>query len=318
MKALQQYDSPTAISFNDLERMATAIARSGLFGVKEPSQAIALCLIAQAEGLHPAIAARDYNVIQGRPAKTSEAIQRAFQAAGGAIDWHALTDEIADATFTHPQGGEFRCTWDMARARTAGLGGKDMWKKYPRAMLRARCVSEGCRTVYPGSTSGMYTPEEIKDMPEKEVTGEVVDMRRNQPTQPPRAEPPIGSGTPAHKALEARINELGLNRDGVKVYVARQFNVEHFPDLTAPQQRELMLALPGLAVKKLLKQIGLMNALELDALIKTPPAWLQGMESDRERILEEADQRLTEIERRGDMTRLDPAFGGDLAEQING
>jgi hypothetical protein len=164
----------------------------------------------------------------------------------------------------------------------------------------------------------MYTPEEVRDMPEKEVSGEVVDMRRNQPAQTQQADPPIGSGTPAHKALEARINELGLNRDGVKVYVARQFNVEHFPDLIAPQQRELMLALPGLAVKKLLKQIGLMNALELDALIRTPPAWLQGMESDRERILEEADQRLTEIERRGDMTRLDPAFGGDLAEQIAG
>jgi hypothetical protein len=34
--------------------------------------------------------------------------------------------------------------------------------------------------------------------------------------------------------------------------------------------------------------------------------------------MEAADQRLIEMERRGDMTRLDPAFGGDLAEQING
>ena len=122
----------------------------------------------------------------------------------------------------------------------------------------------------------------------------------------PLSEPPIGSGTPAHKALEARISELGLNREGVKVYVARQFAVGHFPDLTATQQRELMLVLPGMAVKKLQKLIRLMNASELDALIRIPPAWLQGMESDRERILEEADKRLIEIESRGDITRLAP------------
>jgi hypothetical protein len=54
--------------------MASAIAKSGLFGMKTPDQALALMLIAQAEGMHPAIAARDYHVIQadqrlrGRPA----------------------------------------------------------------------------------------------------------------------------------------------------------------------------------------------------------------------------------------------------------
>jgi hypothetical protein len=37
----------------------------------------------------------------------------------------------------------------MARAQKAQLGGKDMWKKYPRQMLRSRVVSEGVRTVYP-------------------------------------------------------------------------------------------------------------------------------------------------------------------------
>jgi hypothetical protein len=55
--------------------MAVSVARSGLFGVKTPDQAMALMLIAQAEGLHPAIAARDYHVINGRPApRASQAL----------------------------------------------------------------------------------------------------------------------------------------------------------------------------------------------------------------------------------------------------
>ena len=41
-------------SIPDVERMAIAIAKSGLFGAKSPEQAFALMLIAQAEGRHPA------------------------------------------------------------------------------------------------------------------------------------------------------------------------------------------------------------------------------------------------------------------------
>ncbi len=59
---------PVAIPYQEMEKMATVIANSGLFGVKNPVQALALMLVAASEGLHPATAARDYHVIQGRPA----------------------------------------------------------------------------------------------------------------------------------------------------------------------------------------------------------------------------------------------------------
>ncbi len=157
----------------DIERMAISIAASKLFGVQSKEQAMALMLIAQAEGRHPALAARDYNIIQNKPAKTSDAMLRDFLASGGKVQWHKLDDTQADATFSHPAGGSVRIDWDMERAKTAGLGGKDMWKKYPRQMLRARVISEGVRTVCPEATSGMYVPEEVKDFddkPMKDVT----------------------------------------------------------------------------------------------------------------------------------------------------
>lgn len=299
MKAITTLPAQTpavSIPYGDLERMATAIAHSRLFGVQDPNQAIALCLIAQAEGLHPAIAARDFHIIQGRPAKTAEAIHRAFLAAGGKIEWHQLDDTLADATFTHPAGGTFRCVWDLNRAKVAGLGGKEMWKKYPRAMLRARCISEGCRTVYPGATSGMYTPEEVDDMPEREVNGTVVSMIRDDrpaPAEPPPSDPPIGKNSAAKRALEARIGELELNRDGVKTWCQRYWKVEHFQDLTHEQQQQLMQELPKMAFRKLHKQIERMSAPELEGLCKTPPAWLQG--ADLEAVLNQADARVQAI-----------------------
>lgn len=196
----QQQNAIVPFSMDDIERMAGAIAKSGLFGVKSAEQAIALMLVAQAEGQHPAIIARDYDVIQGRPAKKAEAMLRSFIAAGGMVKWHELTDAIADAEFIHPQGGTVRITWDMERAKVAGLNTKDTWRKFPRQMLRSRVISEGVRTVCPAATSGMYVPEEVRDMgndpdprptfePAKAAGAEVVATVPAEPVAPATDQP---------------------------------------------------------------------------------------------------------------------------------
>lgn len=162
------------IPFADIQAMGTAIAESQLFGMS-PDQAVALMLIAQAEGRHPAIGARDYHVIVGgpsakpRPTLKADAILARFQEAGGRVEWHTYTAERCEATFSHPQGGSLRLAWTIADARAAGLGvgGRDPekspWRRFPRAMLRSRVISEGVRTIYPAVLCGIYTPEEVQD-----------------------------------------------------------------------------------------------------------------------------------------------------------
>jgi hypothetical protein len=52
-------------------------------------------------------------------------------------------------------------------------------------MLRARCISEGIRTVFPACIVGVYTPEEIQAMPEPvAVQSHVVE---EPPAAPPAA-----------------------------------------------------------------------------------------------------------------------------------
>jgi hypothetical protein len=143
--------------------MALAVAKSGLFGVKTPDQAMALMLIAQAEGLHPAIAATHYHVINGRPTLKADAMMARFQTAGGSVRWGEYTDRRVVGTFSHPQGGSVEVEWTLDMATSAGLTKNPTWKSYPRQMLRARCVSEGIRTVFPGVVVGTYTPEEAED-----------------------------------------------------------------------------------------------------------------------------------------------------------
>lgn len=206
--------STALVPFDQLNTMATAFASSGMFGAKTKEQALSLLLLAQAEGVHPAIAMRDFDIINGRPAKKAEAMHRSFIAAGGKIEWHRLDDECADATFSHPQGGTARITWDMARAKKAGLGNKDMYAKYPRQMLKARVVSEGCRTVFPAATSGLYVPEEVstfappkeKDMgpaqvvePDEDITEQIPGVGNKVSTAP--QVPPLSSSLPAEAAF---------------------------------------------------------------------------------------------------------------------
>lgn len=151
------------VPFNDIERMAKAISSSSLFGVKTVDQAIALMLVAQAEGMHPAIAATHYHVINGRPTLKADAMLSRFQAAGGTVNWTVYTDDVVTGVFSHPQGGSVSIEWSVAKAQQAGLTKNPTWRQYPRQMLRARCISEGIRTVYPGVTVGVYTPEEARD-----------------------------------------------------------------------------------------------------------------------------------------------------------
>lgn len=167
------------VPLSDIQQMAEVAAKSKMFGFKSPDEAMAIMLLCQAENLHPAIAMRDFHVIQGRPALKADAMLARFQAAGGSVKWEEYSDERVSGNFSHPSGGSVIVTWTFEMARKIGLTGKDNWKNYARAMLRARCISEGVRTVYPGCVTGLYTPEEvetfkapsptIKDMGEAEI-----------------------------------------------------------------------------------------------------------------------------------------------------
>lgn len=163
-----------------MERMALAFAGSKLFGMATPDQALALCLLAQAEGQHPAAAARDYHIIQGKPSKKADAMLRDFLSSGGKVSDWVLTDDRVSATFSHPAGGTVTIDWDMARAKKAQLN-TPMWGKYPRQMLRARVVSEGVRTVFPMATSGMYVPEEVQEFEPREQPKDVTPAPTTEP-----------------------------------------------------------------------------------------------------------------------------------------
>jgi hypothetical protein len=172
--------------------MAAAVAKSNLFGINKPEQALALMLVAQAEGRHPAIVARDYHIIEGKPSLTADAMLSRFLERGGRVEWTEYTDERVTGVFTPAGQSPLAVSWDTERARRAGLLGRKTWQKYPRQMRRGRVVTEAVRTVDPGALSGTYTPDEIGDFAPapaptspKVIDAEVVDAPQLPPTEGP-------------------------------------------------------------------------------------------------------------------------------------
>ena len=161
------------VPMDQMQAIAKSLVASKMFGFKTEAEAMSIMLIAQAEGRSPALAARDYHVIQGRPALKAEALLARFQQEGGVVEWEVYTDAKVSGWFSHPKAcpKPVLIEWTFDMAKRIGLANKDNWRNYPRAMLRSRVVGEGVRATYPGVAVGLYTVDEaIDDVQEKNIT----------------------------------------------------------------------------------------------------------------------------------------------------
>lgn len=239
-------------TMTEMERVALAIAKGRLFGSDDPNAVLTLCMVAQAEGKHPGLVLQQYHIIKGKPAKKAEAMLVDFIAAGGRVTWNRLDDECADATFSHPLGGEVTINWTIARATKAGLLGNDTWKKYPRQMLRSRVVSEGVRTVFPGATSGMYVPEELQDFdePARSATPPTPQPKRARDLKPePKPEPE----TPLLEKHDPETGEVTEQPAPKAKQTAESWTNEYIGQVRACESTDDLIALQTGAEKSLAK-----------------------------------------------------------------
>ena len=172
------------VAVSDMNVMADAMVKSNFYGFKNKDQMLAVMLVAQAEGKHPATVVQEYDIIMGRPALKSQAMLARFQLAGGKVDWHEISPTKCSGTFSHPQGGSLKVDCTIEMAKSAGLYKDNSgWTKYPEDMLRSRVVSRAVRSVYPACILGHYAVEEVQDFkPSKPIDMGIAE--RVEDTQP--------------------------------------------------------------------------------------------------------------------------------------
>ncbi|MFC5268419.1 hypothetical protein ACFPJ1_40470 [Kribbella qitaiheensis] len=154
---------------------------------KQPANLLFAIEYAEMLQLPPMAAITGIHVIEGKPSASAALISALVRRAG-----HRLrvtgNDQRAVAQIVRSDDPEFtfESEWTLDRAKAAGLVGKDVWKKYPAAMLKARAISEVARDACEEALSGMhYTPEELGA--EVDGDGEIVveQVRDERPAHRP-------------------------------------------------------------------------------------------------------------------------------------
>lgn len=156
----------------------------------KPEHVLACVLYGRELGLGPMQALNSIHVIEGRAAASPELMRALVASAGHRIDITENTNEACTMKGIRVDTqAEATVRWTVEDAKLAGLTHKDNWKKYPRAMLAARCTSELCRLLFPDVIAGLsYTPEEIQSITDQPTVTPVVEVTYESPAPVVEAE----------------------------------------------------------------------------------------------------------------------------------
>jgi hypothetical protein len=164
--AIANYSPPDKGEWEIMRQQADVIAKSGLAprAVSTPEKVLVIAMKGR-ELRVPAMQALSHiHVIEGRPTMSAELMVALVLRAGHklrVIESSAKRCVVEGVRADDPRHAS-REEFTMEDARAAGVANKQVWKQYPKAMLRARATSALCRYMFPDTLMGAsLTPEEL-------------------------------------------------------------------------------------------------------------------------------------------------------------
>ncbi len=155
-------------TLDDATKLAKAACASRLYNIATPEAALMILLTGRDLGLSSSQSMRAIHIVSGKPVISADALVAAVRRSGLCESWRTIESTTERCTIETRRKGEEhpeRETFTIEDAKRARLDAKDVWKSYPRDMLRHRCAAGLVRRVYPDVALGCYTPGEIDDPP---------------------------------------------------------------------------------------------------------------------------------------------------------
>lgn len=206
-------------------RLAAELAKSTLLPAHlrgNPSNILLVMMRARQLGVSMFEAFQNMHVVDGKTGLGAE-LMAALVQRNPVCEFLRLvesTDQVATyEAKRRDHAAPIRLSYTMKDATQAGLTGRDNWKRHPKAMLRARCISALIRANFQDCLSGVYEVDELRDISEGRGVQDALPMPveattpapavvvdANVSTSPPPAPVVAGKRT---AELKAKLAKLG-------------------------------------------------------------------------------------------------------------
>lgn len=134
-------------------------------GITTPAAAFTIIVAGRELGLTAMQALRSIHIIKGKPTLSADLILALVKRNPACKRFQMTESSEKIATYCTQRVNEDPTTmsFTIAQAQRAGLLSNDNWKRFPEAMLRARCIAALARAVYPDVVLGIYDPDELAE-----------------------------------------------------------------------------------------------------------------------------------------------------------
>jgi hypothetical protein len=152
------------VDYAGMLSVATQLVSSGFLPehIKTPGQAVAIIMAGEELGMRPMLALRSLSMVKGKIVVAADAQLALFKSRGGRAWFERLDEKGAILQLVHANGDKHTETFMIDDAKRAGLLGNGTWQKFPKAMLRSRCITAGLKSIGFEPTSGAYDPDEAQ------------------------------------------------------------------------------------------------------------------------------------------------------------
>lgn len=155
---------PAPRNLDEVQRLAKLMVASNFFkGTQDLAKAAVKIMAGQELGFSPVQSLMGIHFVNDRLTYEAALMASALKRRGYDYRPITLTDsEVAIEFFNYKGASIGKSKFTIQDATRAGLTGKANWKNYPRNMLWARAMSNGCRWFCADVFGGLvYTPEEM-------------------------------------------------------------------------------------------------------------------------------------------------------------
>lgn len=202
----------TPSSLDEYARVGKLAMTSRLCSVTSIEDATVMLLTGAELGLGPMQSLRGIHVVKGKPVLSADMLAAVCLASPECVYMYPKEMTAEQCTYTTLRRGMPEpcvMTYTMEDAKRAGLTGNPTWKKHPQAMLKARCVAQMARAIYPDLTLGVYVEDEGEEIAGKHEAPAPVEARV------------VPDGKDHIEETEALMREWGVTEEAIPEVVSR-------------------------------------------------------------------------------------------------